>query len=77
VTVATADAPLELAAICVFPTDLPVMTPADDTVTTFVSALDQNTVAPEITCPFAPRTSACNVACAPTVIDGALGVMTI
>jgi hypothetical protein len=53
------------------------MTPADDTVTTFVSALDQNTVAPEITCPFAPRTSACNVACAPTVIDGALGVMTI
>src|SRR6185437_13965461 len=77
VTATTADAPFELAATCVFPTDFPVITPADVTVTMFVSALDQNTVAPDITCPFAPRTSACSVICAPTVSDGALGVMAI
>src|SRR6185437_7396270 len=48
VTVVTVDAPLELAAICVFPIDLPVTTPADDTDTILVSALDQNTAAPGI-----------------------------
>jgi hypothetical protein len=49
VTVVTVDAPLELAATCVFPIDFPVTTPACDTVTMFVSALDQKIVAPGIT----------------------------
>jgi small neutral amino acid transporter SnatA (MarC family) len=58
VTTTRAETPPELAAICAVPTALPVMTPPELIVTVFVSALDQNTVAPVIGLPLAAVTCA-------------------
>jgi hypothetical protein len=74
----TADCPPELAATCVFPTPVPVTTPADDTVATVVSALDQNTVAPGTVWPAGSCTCACSAICVPSVTaGGALGRIAI
>lgn len=68
-TPATAETPIALAAICVDPIFRAVTSPADDTVATLVSELDQKMEALLRTCPAPSFTCASSGADAPTVSD--------